>query len=122
MAVIDLTKRARHLIPQKLAHVARLVNYQRYHPQLRHCKYIDLVEASGLTIAAALNVWGRDVLDRPITLDLTRDALRLGVHVWVLVGLVEDVLLVANSRVVDIAVTRDCGSEGQSSSDVLHFG
>lgn len=75
---------------------------------------------AALSVAAALQVGRGDILDRPVALDLTRDALGCGARVRVLVWLVESVRLVANGGVVDVAVAGDGRGECESSSDVSH--
>jgi hypothetical protein len=75
--------------------------------------------ASGVT--AALDIGNGYVLNRSVALDRTRDTLHVG-HIRVLVRLVEDVFLATNSSVVDIAVSRNGGSESEGGGDVLHRG
>ncbi|GKT52693.1 hypothetical protein ColTof4_14279 [Colletotrichum tofieldiae] len=73
-------------------------------------------------VATALKVDAGDVLDGAVALDGTRDAVGGGVHVRVLVGLVERVVLTADQTIVDDTVSshQGCGSKKGGDSG-LHF-
>jgi hypothetical protein len=73
-------------------------------------------------VAAALKIGEGDVLNGSIALYGTRNAWDFGVHVWVSVGLVEDVVFASDEGIVDVAVGCDGGREGEGGCDVLHLG
>ena len=75
---------------------------------------------AAIGVAVALEVDERDVLDGAVARHGTRDALRLGVHVRVGVGVVELVVLTADGAVLDEAVGSREGGAGQEGNQMTH--
>lgn len=73
-------------------------------------------------VAVALDVDDGEVLDGAVAGDGAGDALRLGVHVGVGVGVVELVGLAADDGALNVAVGGNQGGRGQDSVEGTHFG
>lgn len=75
---------------------------------------------AALSVATALEVGERDILNGTVALDGSRDALGSRRDVRVLVRLVEGVDLVRDGGIVDITMGGDNGSHAEGWKDELH--
>jgi hypothetical protein len=72
------------------------------------------------SVSVALDVDAGDILDGAVSGDRSGDALGLGVHVRVGVGVVELVFLSADDGALNVAVSGGDGRGGEDGGDVTH--